>query len=821
MRGLKKSVPVLFLLLVSLAFLWEASFFKKAFFYFDIVGYNLPLRQILGEQIREGGFPLWSQRMFCGFPVFAEGQGGFLYPPNLLLFPFLEAWKAFNLSMVLNFFLGSYFMYAYLKRKVQTFPALVGSVVFAYSGYFMCHSIHTAQVNVAIWVPLLFLFADRALEGRGLRSISIGACILTVMIFAGHTHACLISLVGISLYLLYRGLFSARIKGLAICLLVLVLLVLLGVGMGAVQLLPMAEVMGESGRSGKLPYEFLVQGSFSPAFFTTLFIPDLFGSRGSDTVWFAGYFPYHEMDIYLGILPLLLLIVALIHVRDRRILIWFALWITSIVLMLGKYTPLYHIFSYLPYFDRMRLPSKFGLLFCFSSSVLIAFGTEYLFGGRRLKVAPLVIAVLLILVFVCVVYWVTYDGVFGKLKDVDASRFSPGVLERLERLKTLIITDTVLAILFLAIGLSIILAAGFRFSHSKLLAGISLIFILINLFLYSRTRIGLIEPAFYTEMPPTLAPLHNEEGPFRIYSDDIFEGFSYAAPGWLNTKRPYFYSLYTLPYDTQVIFGVSSIRGGSPLRLRRVDRAIRGYRRSLIDMLNGRYIFTWRKLPGDDLELVYGAGPYVYRNLRALERAIVVPRAIFARSGDEAFGVVMGESFRPGEAVVIEGAGSENFQLAGRESHGITVEPEITGYSPHEVVVEIDMPYNGFLVLSDAYYPGWHAEDNGSAALIYRANYLVRAVYLEEGSHRVRFFYSPASFRLGLFLSILSFVVALLLWCVGGRRTAGFFAQTEKEDRVSRVAMLLVVAVLAILLILSLIVEAGFWRDAFMTLRIR
>ena len=112
MRVIKKSAPVLFLLLVSFVFFREAALFRKAFYYFDIVGFNLPMRQYLGERLLRGVFPLWCPQKACGFPVFAEGQGGFLYPPNLLLFPLLAAWKAFNISMVLNFFLGSCFMYA-------------------------------------------------------------------------------------------------------------------------------------------------------------------------------------------------------------------------------------------------------------------------------------------------------------------------------------------------------------------------------------------------------------------------------------------------------------------------------------------------------------------------------------------------------------------------------------------------------------------------------------------------------------------------------------------------------------------------------------
>ena len=821
MRGIKKSVPVLFLLVVSLAFLWEAALFRKAFFYFDIVGFNLPMRQILGERLREGGFPLWSRRMFCGFPVFAEGQGGFLYPPNLLLFPFLEAWKAFNLSMVLNFFLGSCFMYAYLRKMVSTFPALVGGVVFAYCGFFLCHSFHTAMINVFIWLPLLFLFADRALEGGGLRPVVLGACVLALMIFAGYPNAFMVSLVGFSFYLLYRGLFSGKPKGIRISLLVLLLVVIMGLGLGGVQLFPMAELIGHSTRAERFPYDFLVFGSYSPSFFATLLLPDLFGIRGTDTIWFHPVFPYHEMDVYLGVLPLLFLLVGLLYGRGRRSLTWFALWITAIVLMLGKYTPFYHIFSYLPYYNRMRQPCRFDMLFCFTSSVLIAFGAERLFSGKRLRLLPLALGIAALIVFTAAVYCVSYDAVFEKVASMEPARFSPGWQERLERLRLLIASDVRRAVVLLVVSLAVVAAAAYQTAHRGIIAAVSLIVILADLFLLSRSRIALIEPSLFTEEPPTVAPLREDDSIYRIYSDDIFEGFSYGAPGWLNDTRPYFYALHTLPYDTQCLYGVSSIRGGSPLVLRRMGRVLSSYRRGIIDMLNGRYIFAWRRLPGGGLEPLYERGPFVYRNNRAVERAYVVPEAVFAGSEEEAFGVVTREGFDPRDAVVIEDADPWDFQLPGRSALGLNPEPEIAAYSDHEVVVDVEMPYNGFLVLSDTYYPGWHAEDNGSAARIYRANYLVRAVYLEEGSHRVRFSFRPASFRAGRITSVMFGIALLILYLWGGGRTATVFRLPDDGVGTGWRVKLLVLLVFAVLIAVSLAVEGGHWEDAFRTLRIR
>ena len=70
----------------------------------------------------------------------------------------------------------------------------------------------------------------------------------------------------------------------------------------------------------------------------------------------------------------------------------------------------------------------------------------------------------------------------------------------------------------------------------------------------------------------------------------------------------------------------------------------------------------------------------------------------------------------------------------------------------------------GFLVLKDAYYPGWEVYVNGIKSKILRANYLFRAVALKKGTHHVRFVYRPYSFYIGMVISILTlFIIVTLL----------------------------------------------------------
>ena len=61
---------------------------------------------------------------------------------------------------------------------------------------------------------------------------------------------------------------------------------------------------------------------------------------------------------------------------------------------------------------------------------------------------------------------------------------------------------------------------------------------------------------------------------------------------------------------------------------------------------------------------------------------------------------------------------------------------------------------DGYLVLTDAYYPGWIATVDGQPAHIERADILFRAVKVPAGQHRVEFRYQPQSFAIGAVISI-------------------------------------------------------------------
>ncbi|MDP2663867.1 MAG: YfhO family protein, partial [bacterium] len=91
-------------------------------------------------------------------------------------------------------------------------------------------------------------------------------------------------------------------------------------------------------------------------------------------------------------------------------------------------------------------------------------------------------------------------------------------------------------------------------------------------------------------------------------------------------------------------------------------------------------------------------------------------------------------------------------------------------YGDQEVVIKVESSADGFLFLSDTYFPGWKAYllegEEGSGKKeeikIYRANYAFRAVEVPKGQHKVVFRFEPTSFWWGIRISLISGILTIL-----------------------------------------------------------
>ncbi|MCB0141190.1 MAG: oligosaccharide flippase family protein, partial [Caldilineaceae bacterium] len=194
----------------------------------------------------------------------------------------------------------------------------------------------------------------------------------------------------------------------------------------------------------------------------------------------------------------------------------------------------------------------------------------------------------------------------------------------------------------------------------------------------------------------------------------------------------------------------------------------------LLNLLNVKYVLTQEYLPNPGWAEIYrDPSMAVYENRH------VMPRAFIARNVQIA---------PADQQPLLEADLSQTLFLEAEPADAGALVPaspqlataNISRYTANDVFVDVNVSDRGWLVLTDAWFPGWKAyirpfgaDENREEELpLYRADGAFRAVYLpQDGQWTVRFVYSPWSFKLGLYTSFLCFVTLglLLLWWAWGR----------------------------------------------------
>ena len=202
-------------------------------------------------------------------------------------------------------------------------------------------------------------------------------------LLAGHAQTAFYGGVLLAAYLVFRAVQGARGKSSRIThhtsrftsyvlrpLALVILPLILGLALAAIQLLPTAELMLQSQRAAGVGYDFAMTNSMWPWRLITFLAPDFFGNPGRGTYW--GFGTYWEDAGYVGLLPLLLaagLVFGVIFRRKRsakrefgeagQVAFWAIGAIVALVLALGQNTPVFpFLFSYVPTFDLFQAPAR-------------------------------------------------------------------------------------------------------------------------------------------------------------------------------------------------------------------------------------------------------------------------------------------------------------------------------------------------------------------------------------------------------------------------------------------------------------------------------
>jgi hypothetical protein len=366
--------------LAIVTFFWDVVSLRRALFYFDITEINYPYRAFFAEELRAGRFSRWCPGLYCGLPLFSESQAGYLHPLKYLLYPWLETWQAFNLDTVLSIWLTGVGTFFWLRRHVGPAGALTGAAIFGLGGFTWAHLIHTSMINALASVPLVIWGLEWSWSSGRWRGAALGGVALACQVFAGHLQDALLTVGLVGLYGLYRAATERGLRARARALGMAAGLVGVGVLIAAVQWVPSKELLDRSPRAGGLPWGQLIYGSWHPELLPTLVVREAYGTRGRDTDWLDGFYPYHEMDAYMGLVAMALAVVGAggAAKRDRWSNFWVILVGVGAILMLGRFTVLFDRADQIPILGSSREPVRLYLWVSLGVAALAAVGVERL-----------------------------------------------------------------------------------------------------------------------------------------------------------------------------------------------------------------------------------------------------------------------------------------------------------------------------------------------------------------------------------------------------------------------------------------------------------
>jgi hypothetical protein len=363
---------------------------------------NLPLRALVGSDLRHGAWPFWNPTIWSGTPLLGGMNAGAFYPFTFF-FVFLSPITAFVVNLILISVGGSVGLYLLARTYgLGVSASLLGAICFEVGGASAAQSVHLGVAQGISWLPWLILASLRlgwARIGRGEVALNFSeemkpptwpwvallAVVIAMIGLTGEPRAMAYAEVVVPVVVLWMVLSPTKdpiapLRRRFLYVVQVVIGVGWGIALSAVQLEVGARFTSISQRASATA-GFFGSGSLPKSWTTLLFVPDLFGGGGafSQTTWFNHY-SLAEVTGYLGLVGVgaffVLVVFSIGRFRLSQAKQWglfLVLGLVGLVLAYGSYTPLAHLLIHLPLYGLTRLQSRNLAIVDLSLAMCLAF----------------------------------------------------------------------------------------------------------------------------------------------------------------------------------------------------------------------------------------------------------------------------------------------------------------------------------------------------------------------------------------------------------------------------------------------------------------
>jgi len=764
--------------------------FSKVFFVRDLASSFLPHHLWFRRTVLQGQLPFWDPYLGCGYSTLSDPVFQTFFPLTLPL-RLLPPTIGFNLIVALPFVVAALGTYGFLRRHVSPQAASLGAIVFCASGPVLS----TASTPNLSWscacVPWILGAIDRVARRSTARRVAALSAAFGVMLLAGEpvTFAATIALAAAYSGLVAPVSSAGRQRRTTIVASTLAAMVL-GVALGAIQVLPAAEATSRSIRAAGMLRD---MWSLHPARLVEVVSPFFFGKYvgmpHEITQWLFGLNDGREpllISLYLGV-PVLLLAAlgAIFERRNRWALFWCSVAAVALIAAFGSYTPVYPAAQrVLPALKLLRFPSKFVEFSTLAVAILAALGWDALSrshrSARRHLAAPVGIATCFavgsaVVLFLILTFENSALGIAQRLGTIlDLPNPSAAARSLVNACQSAAPRLLVLAV---ATGVGLVLAASAR-REASVARGALFALICADLVLTN----GPINPTIEASV---LAPFDWVQVTRQHPQDRVFVSRNFIDEHQAMDDAP---ARAVYPPDTPPVVYQAAYDAalGSNLSLSAVNltlsREMTGLRpREYFNLLQRfgtsdrtmRYRFlSWA---GTRYYLVTSAPPMAAEKIRELPALSSVALYESPPTGGRAF-VASSVIVEPNADAQIDRLFEPGFPLASTAI--VDREPPLVSESARSVgaprasiieetatsaLVDATAPEGGgYLVFLDSFDPNWKARVDDRSAPLVRADGVFRAVRLPAGRHTVQFAFRPGALLMGTTISLLTAVILVL-----------------------------------------------------------
>lgn len=725
--------------------------------------------------------PLWNPYVFSGSPFLGNASSSMFYPLNLLFLIF-PIHNAFGYLFIANSIIIGLFTYLFAKTiKLSKFSAFISGLTIMFSGPMMTKIFpgHLINLDAFIWFPLILLLYEQAIIKKRIIYAVLASFPMALSLFAGAPQIAVFSIFSSSVYYLLRIFMqipsTKKLIYISKSIVVLLTPIVIAIFLSAIQTIPMVEFSKLSARGHGISYEFASDFSLHPKQLVSFLLPYFFGNPKNGTYWGMGNF--WELNGYLGIIPLILVFIAILYKRTKHFTIFAALALFSLLFSFGKFAFVFPLFfNHFPIFNSFRVPSRFLYVYCFSITILAGLGMEALLEKlkktnaslNRISKLFLIIGLISLSIFLALAY---KGNVHFYEKYILRNIYAININHN--NLYTDFLNGVKLFSIFLLTFPTLIFL---KFKNKISLNIFKFLLTLIIIFDLWIFNYQIISVKKITDTYKELDFVREIKKDTEIYR--IFDKMGYYLP--ITEKNSIenitgHHSLYVKDYQN-FLFSMGKHENKpyeSFFQINLIEYPI------FLNLLNVKYILSNKEITLNNLENVsrYSSVQlnyfprvekelYLYRNLDVLPRAYIVPNAIVLPE-NLILKTLKSKNFDPKQFVILQK--NPKISLKNKPSYKEVI---IINRNPNMVNFEIEMNEPGFLVLSEIYYPGWKAYDNNKKTEIYKSDFILRSISLSKGKHKVTFIYSPFSYKIGIVAS-LSTLFLLLLYLLRNRDKLG------------------------------------------------